>query len=235
MPIGRGLPIRPTELLSRNVCGPDRDRPFPFIVKICGITNEEDAAVAVAAGADALGFNFYGKSPRFITLERAHAIAATLPDSVLKVGVFVEPLVQELQEAIDGVPLDVVQLHGKQVPAVAHRTWRALAATAGDPAESLGAEAILLDAFSSDYGGSGKTFDWKLATRFWQPIILAGGLDASNVGEAIEAARPAGVDSCSRLESTPGRKDAGKVTAFVRAARQAHWQLMGATSEMISS
>jgi phosphoribosylanthranilate isomerase len=110
-----------------------------------------------------------------------------------------------------------------------------LTATGRNPQESLLAEAILLDSASHDYGGSGKTFDWKLATRFWQPIILAGGLDASNVGEAIDAARPAGVDSCSRLEATPGRKDAGKVMAFVRAARQAHLQIISASSEMISS
>ncbi len=192
--------------------------PFPFVIKVCGITSAEDAAAAVQAGANALGFNFYPRSSRFVSVEKAHSIAATLPDSVLKVGVFVEPDAGELQVAIDHVPLDVVQLHGHRVPSIAHRTWRALAATGGNPAESLVAEAILLDSFSADYGGSGQTFDWTLASGFWQPIILAGGLDASNVAEAIEIARPAGVDSCSRLESAPGKKDASKVAAFVRAA-----------------
>ena len=192
--------------------------PFPFIIKVCGITNQEDALLAISAGANALGFNFYAKSPRVISLDTAHAIACTLPDTVLKVGVFVEPTQTEVQEAIDRVPLDVVQLHGHHVPSVAHRTWRALAADAADPVESLMAEAILLDSPSPAYGGSGKTFDWSLATRFWQPVILAGGLDASNVAEAIEIARPAGVDACSRLEQAPGRKDRAKVQAFVEAA-----------------
>ncbi|MDQ2712503.1 MAG: phosphoribosylanthranilate isomerase [Acidobacteriota bacterium] len=192
--------------------------PLPFIVKVCGITNEEDAGVAADAGANAIGFNFYPKSPRFISLDLAHRIAATLPDSVLKVGVFVEPSEAEVHEAIDRVPLDVLQLHGKHVPSVAHRTWRALAADSADPQESLVAEAILLDSDTPAYGGSGRTFDWSLATRFWQPVILAGGLDANNVAEAIETARPSGVDSCSRLELSPGRKDSAKVRAFVQAA-----------------
>ncbi len=188
-----------------------------FLVKICGITNEDDALVAIEAGATALGFNFYPKSPRFISFKAAHRIAALLPDTVLKVGVFVSPSAQDLQLAIDQVPLDVVQLHGKHVPSIAHRTWRALPATA-DPAESLLAEAILLDTPTPHHGGSGETFDWKLAARFWQPIILAGGLDSSNVAEAIEVARPYGVDACSRLESAPGIKDPARVRHFVKAA-----------------
>ena len=192
--------------------------PFPFIVKVCGITNKEDALFAVATGANALGFNFYAKSPRFISLGSAHGIACNLPDTVLKVGVFVEPTEAEVQAAIDRVPLDVVQLHGQHVPSIAHRTWRALSADTADPVESLMADAILLDSPTPAYGGSGETFDWSLATRFWQPIILAGGLDASNVAEAIEIARPAGVDACSRLEHSPGRKDSAKVRAFVETA-----------------
>ncbi len=123
-------------------------------------------AAAVEAGANALGFNFYPKSPRFVSVEKAHAIAATLPDSVLKVGVFVEPEAADLQVAIDHVPLDVVQLHGQRVPSVAHRTWRALAATGGNPAESLIAEAILLDSPGADYGGSGQAFDWTTRCAF---------------------------------------------------------------------
>jgi phosphoribosylanthranilate isomerase len=192
-----------------------------FIVKICGITSERDAAAAVEAGANAIGFNFYPRSPRYIGIETARAIARSLPDAVLKVGVFVEPSEEEAQRAIDDVPLDVIQLHGRRVPSIAHRTWRALAAATADPSESLLAEAILLDAESPAHGGSGKSFDWKLATRFWQPVIVAGGLDAGNVAEAIETARPWGVDSCSRLESTPGVKDHTKVKKFVEAARAA--------------
>jgi phosphoribosylanthranilate isomerase len=192
-----------------------------FIIKICGITNERDALAAVEAGANALGFNFYPRSPRFITLETAQCIAGRLPDTVLKVGVFVEPSEEELKVAIDQVPLDVVQLHGKRVPSAAHRTWRALSATQADPAESLVAEAILLDSHTPYHGGSGQTFDWKLASRFWQPIILAGGLDSTNVAAAIEVARPWGVDACSRLETAPGIKDPIRVRSFVQAARLA--------------
>lgn len=190
-----------------------------LIVKICGITSETDALLAAEAGANAIGFNFYPKSPRAITLRAAHRIARLLPDGVLKVGVFVEPLADELQLAIDQVPLDVIQLHGRHVRSIAHRTWRALNAEAANPTESLVAEAILLDAHTPDHGGSGRTFDWRIATRFWQPIIIAGGLDASNVAEAIETARPWGVDACSRLESSPGIKNHAKVRAFVEAAR----------------
>jgi phosphoribosylanthranilate isomerase len=192
-----------------------------FIIKVCGVTNENDALIAAEAGANAIGFNFYPKSPRAISLETAHRIAAILPDSVTKVGVFVEPSAEDLQFAIDHVPLDVVQLHGKHVPSIAHRTWRALAAEHADPAESLVAEAILLDAHSPHHGGSGRTFDWKLASRFWQPVILAGGLDASNVAEAIDTARPCGVDACSRLEFSPGLKDHARLRKFVEAARLA--------------
>ncbi len=196
--------------------------PFPFVIKVCGITSEADAHAAAHAGANAIGLNFYPKSPRFLSLEAAHQIARSLPDTVLKVGVFVEPSAADLQRAIDHVPLDVVQLHGRHVPSIAHRTWRALSASKADPAESLVAEAILLDADTPHHGGSGRTFDWRLATRFWQPVILAGGLDASNVIDAIELARPAGVDACSRLESAPGKKDLRKLRAFVEAALAAH-------------
>ena len=191
---------------------------MPFIVKICGITNTEDAQEAVRAGANAIGFNFYPRSPRFISLEQARAMACELPDDVLKIGVFVEPAESDVLDAIEQVPLDVIQLHGKRVPSVAHRTWRALAAANADPAESLVAEAILLDSFSEAHGGSGQTFDWRLAARFWQPVILAGGLDGANVAEAIESARPAGVDACSRLESSPGKKDARKMREFAETA-----------------
>ncbi len=188
------------------------------IVKVCGITSPRDAMVAVEAGANAIGLNFYPKSPRFLSLDTAHGIASILPDGVLKVGVFVEPSEDEVQLAMDRIPLDVIQLHGRHVPSIAHRTWRALAAEAANPAESLVAEAILLDAHTPQYGGSGQTFDWRLAARFWQPIILAGGLDATNVAEAIETARPWGVDACSRLESAPGVKDCRRVRDFIQAA-----------------
>ncbi len=192
-----------------------------FIIKICGITNESDALIAIEAGANALGFNFYQRSSRFISVQTARQIASRLPDTVLKVGVFVEPSEEELRFTIDHVPLDVVQLHGKHVPSLAHRTWRALSAARANPSESLVAEAILLDSHSPDHGGSGQTFDWKLAARFWQPVILAGGLDSSNVADAIAVARPCGVDACSRLEAAPGIKDPVRVRSFIHAAKLA--------------
>ncbi len=188
-----------------------------FIVKVCGVTSKRDALLAVESGANALGLNFYPRSPRAISISTGRQIAANLPDTVLKVGVFVEPSSEDLERAIDEVPLDVVQLHGRRVPTIAHRTWRALTASA-DPSESLTAEAVLLDTCTPNYGGSGEVFDWKLAARFRPPIIIAGGLDATNVAKAIEVARPWGVDACSRLESAPGIKDPKRVRDFVQAA-----------------
>ena len=192
----------------------------PFVIKVCGVTNVEDALIAIEAGVNAIGLNFYPSSPRFISPEVARSIVSHLPDSVLKVGVFVEPSAEDLAGMIRSVSLDVIQLHGHRVPPFAHRTWRALTAAA-DPAESLAAEAILLDSASPQHGGSGKNFDWSLAARFWQPVIIAGGLDASNVALAIETAHPWGVDACSRLEQSRGKKDPAKVRDFVAAARAA--------------
>ncbi|HTU46419.1 MAG TPA: phosphoribosylanthranilate isomerase [Bryobacteraceae bacterium] len=192
-----------------------------MIVKICGITNEEDARVAVGAGANALGFNFWPKSPRFITPERAREIAAATPGDYLRVGIFVKASERELLRVASKVPLDVVQLHGDTVAiprSQGMRVWRALAATAAPPPAYLGIEAYLLDAPAPHHGGSGKTFDWSLAARFPHRAIIAGGLDATNVAEAIRAASPWGVDACSRLESSPGKKDPQRVRDFIRAA-----------------
>jgi len=192
-----------------------------FIVKICGITNEEDARIAIQAGANALGFNFYPKSPRCIAPERARQIAAAVPGDYLKVGVFVKPSVKRLLQVASEVPLDVVQLHGDSVGLPSSptlRVWRALAATAAPPPAYPGIEAYLLDSPTPRHGGSGETFDWSLAARFPHRAIIAGGLDASNVAEAIRVASPWGVDSCSRIESAPGKKDAQRVRDFICAA-----------------
>jgi phosphoribosylanthranilate isomerase len=184
----------------------------PFIVKICGITTEEDARIAVESGANALGFNFWAGSPRYVSGERAAEIIASVPGDYLKVGVFVD--------AIDPKPrvgLDVLQLHGSCALKGAHRIWRAVAGNEPTPAMDDRIEAWLLDSVARQ-GGSGKTFDWKLAARFPHRAILAGGLDASNVREAVRIASPWGVDACSRLEASPGKKDGDKVRAFVREA-----------------
>ena len=194
-----------------------------FVIKICGITEEDDAALAVEAGANALGFNFYPHSPRYVTPERAAEIALAVRGDYLRVGVFVNASAGELRQVAEQVSLDVLQLHGDQsayLPAP-YRLWKSV-----DPrkplTDSAGQfEAYLLDTPSKSFGGSGVTFPWQLAAQFPHRFLLAGGLDAGNVAEAIEVARPWGVDACSRIESHPGRKDARRVREFVQAAQDA--------------
>ena len=193
---------------------------FPFIIKVCGITNEEDAQVAIEAGANALGFNFYEKSPRYITMEHAREIIEAIPGDYLKVGIFVDPAPGEMTAVALKVALDVVQIYG-QLRAQWGQTWRVWQAVKpGETKQLSGADAYLMDTPSSAFGGSGKAFDWMLA-RGRHDIIIAGGLHAANVAEAIATASPWGVDACSRLESSPGKKDAAKLRAFVSAARAA--------------
>lgn len=193
-----------------------------MIVKVCGITNREDARAAVEAGAGALGFNFYPKSPRYITPAAAAAISAAVPAGVLKVGVFVnEPLAPEI---VAEANLDIAQLHGDEgaadVPA-GLRVWKAIRVNEQfriEDVESFPAEAFLLDTPTELFGGSGHTFDWSRARGASRPILLAGGLDAENVGTAIRIAQPWGVDACSRLESSPGKKDHSRMARFIAAA-----------------
>ena len=193
-----------------------------MIIKICGVTNEKDAQAAIDAGANALGINFYPKSPRFVTLDQARRIAS-VPGSYLRVGVFVNAEPDELLRTVELVGLDVVQVHGtfRRTPL---RTWRALQAGERGLDDDQGIEAYLLDTPGAGFGGSGRTFDWSLAATFPRRKIVAGGLDESNVAAAIEASMPWGVDACSRLESSPGIKDPNRVRAFVSAARAAFEQ-----------
>lgn len=197
-----------------------------MILKICGVTNQQDADAAVAAGANAIGFNFYPKSPRHIAADSAGAIA-TGP-GVRRVGVFVdEPRARV--EAIGRVArLDVAQLHGSEQPSeypTAIAVWKA--ARVGDgfhlaAYDGIPAEALVLDGPAGElYGGAGRTFDWTVAAASARRIILAGGLDASNVARAIALARPWGVDACSRIESAPGKKDHQKMIDFLQAAKAA--------------
>jgi phosphoribosylanthranilate isomerase len=198
-----------------------------MIVKVCGITNRDDALLAVEAGASALGFNFYRRSPRYLDPEDAARIVEALPATVWKVGVFVNETPARAAEITRIAGLDIAQLHGDETPEAIPdgvRSWKAMSVGA---AFSLGAldafpvEAFLLDApANGQYGGTGRSFDWSLARGSRHKIVLAGGLDASNVRAAIETAQPWGVDACSRLESAPGRKDPARVRAFVRAACQ---------------
>lgn len=190
-----------------------------MIVKVCGITNREDALAAIDAGATALGFNFYVPSPRYIAPNEAAKIAAGLPAEVWKVGVFVGESPESIERTAGEAGLDVVQLHGAEEPEQyprGIRIWKAIRIT--DQAFSLppegAVEAVLLDG-----PASGQTFDWaRAAGQHIDKLILAGGLDAGNVREAIEQVHPWGVDACSRIEISPGRKDHDKMTAFIKAA-----------------
>lgn len=188
-----------------------------MIVKICGITNREDALAAVAAGATALGFNFYPQSPRYVTPERARELSDV---NVLKLGIFVNETPAKVAEIMESAGLDIAQVYGNlHYPRL--RTWRACRVRSADftlPVEDE-AEAFLLDGFSPDaYGGTGKMFPWSIARGLPRRIVLAGGLGADNVREAIRQAEPWGVDACSRIESAPGRKDHDKMKRFIEAA-----------------
>ena len=202
-------------------------------VKICGITNAEDARMAVDAGADAVGFVFWPKSPRSVDTPTARAIAATLPPFVLRVGVFVDATPEEMKRVADEVGLDMVQMHGSEPPEVVARAPRravkAVRVGPGfQPQDALrydgAAAALLLDTRLDGAlpGGTGRTFDWSLVrpvregTSF---LVLAGGLTPENVAEAIATVRPDAVDVSSGVESAPGKKDAAKVRAFVDAVR----------------
>jgi phosphoribosylanthranilate isomerase len=194
-----------------------------MMVKICGITNRDDALAAAEGGASALGFNFYAKSPRYVTPAAARAIIEVLPSNLLKVGVFVNEPAPAVAAVAREVPLDVVQLHGDAPEFPANlRAWRGLSVKPGFEIavlETIPAEAFLLDAPSGTlYGGTGCTFDWSLARGARRRVIIAGGLDDTNVRRAIDAAQPWGVDACSRLESAPGRKDHAKMERFLKAA-----------------
>jgi phosphoribosylanthranilate isomerase len=194
------------------------------IVKICGITTLEDARQAVEAGADALGFNFWPRSVRYVTVARAGEIIAALGHPVLKVGVFVDATAPEVEATARVAGLDVAQLHGNTVAAPAVRWWQAWSAKADGLRErmvSSSAEAYLIDTPAGELrGGTGKTFDWSLACGLPGRIVLAGGLGPDNVAAAIQTVRPWGVDACSRLEREPGLKDHAKVAEFIRAARE---------------
>jgi phosphoribosylanthranilate isomerase len=203
------------------------------LVKICGITNLEDARAAVGAGADALGFNFYKRSSRFISPSDARRIIEELPVSVLSIGVFVnEGAPEDVERIAQQAGLGAVQLHGDESPeycrALGNRyVIKALRVHEDfEPESALEYEtdAILLDAFDAGArGGTGRVFDWRFAERTRElvpKLFLAGGLTIENVAEATAAVRPYAVDACSSLECAPGRKDALRVRAFIEAAKK---------------
>ncbi|MGQ0555271.1 MAG: phosphoribosylanthranilate isomerase [Nitrospiraceae bacterium] len=202
-------------------------------IKICGITSVEDADVAVKAGADALGFVMYPKSPRWVEPTVARSIIAGLPPFVLPVGVFVNEEADRVRALMDECGFALAQLHGDESalycqnlgrPALKalrlkdRGTFLALAEFQG----RANVRGVLIDAFSDQaYGGTGQTVDWTLAQEAARsiPIILAGGLTPTNVAEAIAQVRPYGVDVSSGVEQSPGKKDPNKVKGFIQAAR----------------
>jgi phosphoribosylanthranilate isomerase len=196
------------------------------ILKICGITNQEDADAAVRAGANAIGFNFYPRSPRYVAPEQAARIVTGA--GIRRVGVFVNEQASRVEQVARAAALDVAQLHGDEAPAeypAAIAVWKAARVTAEFEIaqyNGLPAEALVLDGPAGGlYGGAGVPFDWTAIGRTTRHIILAGGLDGSNVARAILLARPWGVDACSRIESAPGRKDHRKMSEFLEAAMAA--------------
>jgi len=191
-----------------------------MMVKICGITNRDDALAAVEAGASAIGFNFYRESPRYISHTGAAMIAEKIPASVWKVGVFVNESPETIARIVIDAGLDVAQLHGSS-EARGVRIWRARLADEALLAEVNDdtAEALLIDTPSEEvFGGTGETWNWRRARDLERKFIIAGGLDASNVRLAIAQAQPWGVDACSRIEKSPGLKDNEKMRKFLKAA-----------------
>ena len=190
-----------------------------MMVKICGITNREDALAAIDAGAAALGFNFYPASPRYIAPGQAAAIAEGLPASVWKVGVFVDESAEAVLRTAAQAGLDVAQLHGSESPdryQKGMRVWKAIRSKGQAfslPELGSRVEAVLLDG-----PASGQVFYWARVPQGIEKLILAGGLDSDNVRQAIQQVHPWGVDACSRIETSPGRKDHFKMAAFVKAA-----------------
>ncbi|CAA0118430.1 N-(5'-phosphoribosyl)anthranilate isomerase [Halioglobus japonicus] len=204
-------------------------------VKICGITREEDALAVAASGADAIGLNFYAASPRAVSADRAAELAEVLPPFLSVVALFVDEPVSGIARILDTVPVDIIQFHGDETPEFCEqfgRPWiKALRVKPGlDIVDACRrfhrARGMLLDSWQAGVpGGTGKTFDWSLTPADLPlPTVLAGGLHAGNVGEAIAALHPAAVDVSGGVESAPGIKDAEKIHRFVAAVRAAEQQ-----------
>ena len=188
-----------------------------MLVKICGITNREDALAAVEFGATALGFIFYPKSPRAASVEAVSEWIGEIPAQILRVGVYVNEAPAVIQANAAKLGLHVAQLHGDESPAQhpAGPVWRALRVTGESIVTDYPADALLLDG-----PGGGKTFDWNIAAQAAKSrrVILAGGLTPDNVGQAIEAVRPWGVDTASGVEAKPGLKDHARMKQFIETA-----------------
>jgi len=196
-------------------------------VKFCGMTRAEDARAAAALGVDAIGLIFHPPSPRAVDADRAAAVVDGLAPFVTRVGVFVDPRPGAVEQVLARVPLDLLQFHGDEPPelcAAYGRPWiKAVAMRSRDDALAAarryaGASALLLDTWSAQRrGGTGRAFDWsQVPQQLDRPVLLAGGLVAGNVADAIRAVRPYAVDTASGVESAPGVKDHDKMKAFMK-------------------
>jgi phosphoribosylanthranilate isomerase len=201
-----------------------------MLIKICGVTTAEDAAMAAAAGTDAIGVNLWPGSKRYVAPAAARALLGAVPAGVLKVGVFVDASASEVARRIEELGLDRAQLHGDEAaadfaaldPARIIRVVRVRDADSFAGAARWNPALWLYDAFVEGFGGAGVPAPWPLIARHARrPFLLAGGLKPDNVAAAIRATRPDGVDVASGVEMSPGVKDPAKVAAFIAAARAA--------------
>lgn len=203
-------------------------------IKICGVTTPADAELAACCGADAVGLNFYARSPRYLDPARARAVLAVLPPFVEPVGLFVNTSLDDVRAASSALGLRTLQLHGDVPPALPGDGFRYVVCFALRDAAGLAAidrylaaqrpAAILVDAHvAGAYGGTGQCAPWDLLEKYRPavPLILAGGLTPDNVAAAIRRVRPYAVDVASGVESSPGIKDPERVRRFIDAARQA--------------
>lgn len=200
-------------------------------IKICGITRVEDALAAARAGADAIGLVFHAASPRAVSIEQARTIVQALPPFVTTVGLFVDAAEETIRAVLDQVPLDLLQFHGDEPDVFCHRFARpyikAVRVRPGDDLDALaaswpGASGILLDSYKPGVpGGTGETFDWSMipSQRSWT-LILAGGLQAQNVRQAIDLTAPWAVDVSGGVEATKGIKDIDKINAFIHEVKR---------------
>ncbi len=203
-------------------------------VKICGITNLEDAQLSAKFGADALGFNFYEKSPRYITPEKAREIIEQLPANILKVGVFVNKSLDKIIEIAQTAKLDALQLHGEETPEFARelksktnleiiKAFRVSPEFKPEDVLRYKVDAILLDAYNpQEHGGTGETFDWEIAKKvqeIFPKMYLAGGLSHENIRQAIYETKSFAVDVCSGVEQIKGKKDKVKTINFITKAK----------------
>lgn len=203
-------------------------------IKICGITNLDDGLEAIAAGVDALGFVFVPNTPRYITPSQAKLVIKQLPPFITNVGLFVDSEIDEIEDIVNHCKLDAVQLHGNESPEMCSQISLQTKVIKSfhvkkelqvlrNEIENYRVDAYLLDTFiKGKAGGTGQTFDWRIAEGLSQRIILAGGLTPDNIGTAIAQLQPYGVDVSSGVEKSPGKKDTNKIHSFVRQVRKAN-------------